>query len=148
MNKRGWYSGGIVATVLMLIVALAAMASPGCGSSANASGDSLKLSEADNGKTYTVKIGDTIEAIIPGNPTTGYAWTSALSEKDATLIQSLGEPAYASEASESTIVGAGGVYTFTFKAAAAGEAVLKLVYSRSWESVEPLQTFAVTLTIK
>ena len=148
MNKRGWYSGGIVTTVLVLIVALTAMASAGCGSSANASGGSLKLGEADSGKTYTVKVGDTIEVIIAGNPTTGYAWTSALSEKDATLIQPVGKPAYASEASESTIVGAGGVYTFTFKAVAAGEAALKLLYSRSWESVQPLQTFAVTLTIK
>jgi inhibitor of cysteine peptidase len=147
MNKRGWYSRGIAVVVLMSIVALAAMASAGCGSSASASGGPLKLGETDNGKTYTVKAGDTIEVVIPGNPTTGYAWTSALSAKDAALIQPVGKPAYASAAKDG-VVGAGGVYTFTFKAAAAGEALLKLVYSRSWESVEPLQTFSVTLTIE
>jgi predicted secreted protein len=147
MKRREWYSRGIAVVVLMSIVALAAMASAGCGSSASASGGPLKLGEADNGKTYTVKAGDTIEVVIPGNPTTGYAWTSALGEKDAALIQPVGEPAYASEAKDG-VVGGGGFYTFTFKATAAGEALLKLVYSRSWESVEPLQTFAVTLTIE
>ena len=148
MDGRTWYSRGIVATLLITIVTLVAITSAGCGSSENAAGGPLILGEADSGKAYTVKVGDTIEVTIPGNPTTGFSWTAALTEKDAAVVQQVGEPAYASETSDSMVVGAGGVYTFTFKAAAKGEALLKLVYARPWESVEPEQTFAVTLTIE
>jgi inhibitor of cysteine peptidase len=135
MDRRSWYSRAMAVTVLMIVVALVAITSAGCGSSANAADGPLKLGEADNGKAYTVKIGDTIEVIIPGNPTTGFAWTAALA-------------AYSTEASDGAVVGAGGTYTFTFKAAAAGEALIKLVYSRPWESVAPEKTFTVTVTIK
>ena len=138
----------VARTLVLLAVALVAITSAGCGSSASVAGGPLKLGEADNGKAYTVKVGDTIEVIIPGNPTTGFNWTAALAENDAVVIQQIGEPAYASEASDGTVVGTGGIYTFTFKAAAKGEGLLKLVYARPWESVEPEQTFAVTLTIE
>jgi inhibitor of cysteine peptidase len=148
MDRRSWYSRVMAVTVLMIVVALVATTSAGCGSSASAAGGPLKLGEADNGKAYTVRVGDTIEVIIPGNPTTGFAWTAALAEKDAALFEKIGEPAYSTEASDGAVVGAGGTYTFTFKAAAAGEALVKLVYARSWESVTPEKTFAVTLTIK
>lgn len=147
MDRRLWYSRGMAATVLIMIVALVAITSAGCGSSANAAGGPLKLGEADNGKAYTVKVGDTIEVIIAGNPTTGFAWATALAEKDAALFKPVGEPPYATEASDG-VVGAGGTYTFTFKAAARGDALLKLVYARPWESVSPEKTFAVTLTIE
>ena len=145
MDRRVWYSRGIAATVLIIIVALVVIISAGCGSSANAVAGPLKVGEADSGKAYTVKVGDTIEVVIPGNPTTGFSWTAALAEKDAGLVQQVGEPAYAAD---SALVGAGGIYTFTFKAAAKGEALLKLVYARPWESVEPEKTFTVTLTIE
>jgi len=131
-----------------MIVALIAIASAGCGSSADAAGGPLKLGEADNGKAYTVKVGDIIEVIVPGNPTTGFSWAAALAEKDAALVQQVGEPVYATEASDGAVVGAGGTFTLTFKAAADGEALLKLVYARPWESVPPESTFTVTLTIE
>ncbi|MFH0916947.1 MAG: protease inhibitor I42 family protein [bacterium] len=148
MDGRIWYSRGIVATLLSTIVTLVAITSAGCGSSANAAGGPLTLRETDNNKAYTVKVGDTIEVTIPGNPTTGFSWTAALTEKDAALVRQVGEPAYAPERSDSMVLGAGGVYTFTFKAAAKGKALLRLVYARPWESVEPEQTFAVTLAIE
>ena len=148
MDRRVWYLRGVAAAVLVTVVALAVITSAGCGSSAAANGWSLRLAEADNGKAYTVKVGDTIEVTIPGNPTTGFGWTAALAEKDAALVQQVGEPVYAAEATDETIVGAGGTYTFTFKAVAKGQADLKLVYSRSWESVPPEKTFSVRLTIE
>jgi len=147
MNRRRWYSVGVGATVLVLMVALVGLTVAGCGTQANAAGGPLKLGEADNGKSFTVKAGDTIKVIIAGNPTTGYAWAAALGDKDATLVEQVGEPVYATDTQE-TVVGAGGTYTFTFKATAKGEALLKLVYQRPWESVAPLETFTVTLTIE
>ncbi len=149
MDRRKRDLAGIGTVVMLaLVVALVAAAAAGCGASANGAAGPLKLGEADNGQSYTVKVGDTIEVAIPGNPTTGYGWTAALSDEDAALLEQVGEPAYVSDPTEGKIVGVGGIYTFTFKAAVAGEATLKLVYARSWESVEPLQTYEVTVTIE
>ena len=37
-------------------------------------GESMKLSENDSGKTVEILVGDELEVILPGNPTTGYVW--------------------------------------------------------------------------
>ncbi len=52
------------------------------------------------------------------------------------------------ESTDPSVVGSGGMYTFTFKTTDKGEAVLKLEYARSFEDVAPEQTFEVTLTIE
>jgi predicted secreted protein len=145
MDRRAWYTRGIVAAVLLLMVALVAIASAGCEASAQAAAGPLKLGEADNGKAYTVEVGDTVEVVIPGNMTTGFSWAAALAEKDAALLQLVGEPAYATG---SKLIGGGGTFAFTFKAVAKGEALLKLVYARPWESVAPEKTFSATVTVK
>jgi len=128
-----------------MIVVLVAITSAGCGSPADAAPRPLKLGEADNSNAYTVKVGDTIEVIISGNMTTGFSWAAALAEKDAALVQQVGEPAYATN---STLVGSGGTFTLTFKAMAKGEAILKLVYVRPWETVVPEKTFSATVTVE
>jgi predicted secreted protein len=145
MNRKVRYTRGIGAAVLLMIVALVAITSAGCGSSADAASGPLKLGEADNGKAYTVKVNDTIAVVIPGNMTTGFSWAAALAEKDAALLQLVGEPAYATD---STLVGSGGTFTLTFKATAKGEALLKLVYARPWESVAPEKIFSATVTVE
>ncbi len=139
---------GIAAAVLVMIVALVAITSAGCGSSASAAGGTLKVGQADNGKAYTVKVGDTIEVVIPGNPTTGFSWAAALAEKDAALIQQVGDPTYGTNSTDSSLLGAGGIYTFTFKAAAKGEASSNSSTRGRGRACRPEQTFAVTLTIK
>ncbi|MFH1834073.1 MAG: protease inhibitor I42 family protein [bacterium] len=147
-DGRTWYARGAAGAVLFMILGLLAITSAGCGSAADAAKGTLKLGEADSGRAYKVRVDDTIEVVIPGNPTTGFSWTAALADKDAALLQLIGEPAYAAEASDGAVVGAGGIYTFTFLAAAKGEAVLRLAYARAWESVLPKKTFWVTLTIE
>jgi hypothetical protein len=81
MDSKVWYTRGIAAAVLLMSVALVAIASAGCGSQADAAPGPLKLGEADNGKAHTVRVGDTIEVIIPGNMTTGFSWAAALAER-------------------------------------------------------------------
>jgi inhibitor of cysteine peptidase len=146
MDDRWWHKVGAIAVVFVLVAALAAVAATGC-SSANAAGGPLTLADTDNGKAFSVKVGDIITVVIPGNVTTGYSWAAALSEKDAALLQQQGEPVYA-DGSNETLVGAGGDFTFTFKAAAAGQAALKLVYARPWENGAPAQTYEVHVTIE
>ena len=148
MRSRTWYATTIVATVLLVMVVAVAMMSAGCGSSAGAATGTLKLGQIDEGKTFAVKVGDTIQVVIPGNPTTGYEWTAVLADKDAAFIQQVGEPQYAANNTDDNLVGAGGVFTLTFKAVAKGQAVLKLAYARSFESVQPAQTFTATLNIE
>jgi predicted secreted protein len=135
-------------TVLLIIVIAATAMAAGCGSSADAAKGTLKLGQNDDGKTYTVKVGDTIQVVIPGNPTTGYSWTTAMADKDAALLQQVGDPQYAADSTDSSLAGSGGVYTLTFKAVAKGQALLKLAYARPWESVQPIQTFTAILTIE
>jgi inhibitor of cysteine peptidase len=147
MKRDRRYLVGIGATAFILIVALVAIASTGC-TSTNASNEPLRLTEADNGKAFTVKTGDLIEVAIAGNPTTGFTWAPVMGDKDIALLELVGEPAYAADATDGTIVGSGGIYTITFKATAVGEATIDLVYSRSWEVAAPIQTFQATVTIE
>jgi predicted secreted protein len=148
MGRRTKHTTAVGATVLLIIVVAATVIAAGCGSSADAAKGTLKLEQADDGKTYAVKTGDAIQVVIPGNPTTGYSWTAALADKDAALLQQVGDPQYAADSTESSLVGSGGVYTLTFKAVAKGQALLKLVYARPWESAQPIQTFTAILTIE
>jgi inhibitor of cysteine peptidase len=146
MDRQKWHPLGAGMILLTLIVALAAVGSSACGSSATGDGGPLKLVEADNGQGFTVKVGDTIEVVVAGNPTTGYEWT-ALND-DAALLKLVGEPAYVADETDEDIVGSGGTYTFTFTATAAGQTTIELRYARAWESVQPLKTFKVTVTIE
>ena len=108
------------------------------------SGPALTLDEQDNGTTVALKPGDTVAIVLEGNPTTGYGWTVDLSDEDAAILEQVGEPSYVPD---SGLIGAGGTYTFTFRALAAGDATLALHYSRAWESVPPLKTFSVTVAV-
>jgi predicted secreted protein len=105
----------------------------------------LWLDESDSGTTVSVKVRSTIKVVVQGNPTTGFAWMPALSDADAAILQQQGDPAYVPE---SNLIGAGGTYTFTFLAVATGDAQLKLVYLRPWESVPPLKTFSVSVKVE
>lgn len=102
------------------------------------------LDEEDDGSTLTVEVGDIIDVVLEGNPTTGYGWTVDLSAEDAAILEQVGEPTYVPD---SELIGAGGTFTFRFRALAVGEATLVLNYARPWESVPPLKTFSVTIAV-
>jgi len=149
MSRRVWHSAAITSVlVLVTILALAATVTAGCGSEVDSAEGLLELGEADNGEAFTVAVGDTIKVMLPGNPTTGFEWTSAVSDEDAAVIEQQGEAEYVAESTDPSVVGSGGMYTFTFEAADKGEALLKLEYARSFEDVPPEQTFEVTLTVE
>jgi len=148
MSGRVRRSLGIILTVFVILLTSVMLLVAGCGSQVDSAEGLLQLGEAENGQSFAVEVGDTIEVLLPGNPTTGFEWTAAISDEDAALVEQQGEPAYVSESSGETVVGGGGVYTFTFKTVAQGQAELKLIYARSFESGPPEQTFTVTLTIE
>jgi len=147
MNRPRWYQVWGAVTLVALLTVLAAVTVTGCGGQVNAAPGPVKLTEADNGKNVTVKVGQSIEVTLAGNPTTGYSWEPALADIDKTLLKQIGEPEYTQDETQGEVVGAGGTYTFVFDAQSAGTACLKLTYARPWEAAQPLETYQVTVTI-
>jgi len=105
---------------------------------------SLRLSEEDAGSTAELRVGDTMEVVLDGNPTTGFQWeTTAV---DASVLRQVGEPGFEPY---STLIGSGGKFTFRFEALASGQTLLQMVYHRSWETdVPPEKTFEVNVTVQ
>jgi inhibitor of cysteine peptidase len=104
----------------------------------------LTITQADRGKTFTVRRGDAIAIELAENPTTGYTW--AIARIDANLIEL--------QNSEFTLppnasVGSGGERSFTFKTKATGTARLELKEWRHWEGDRSIiRRFNVTLQIE
>jgi len=135
-KRSGFFMGRNVIIALLAILLLVT----GCGSSSN----EIKLGADDNGGKVEMKEGQVLVISLESNPTTGYAWEVVDFEEGA--LEQAGEPEFKAESDR---VGAGGVQTFHFKAAEAGEIELKLLHHRSWEEdVEPLDAFTVQVTVR
>lgn len=104
----------------------------------------VQLTADDNGGQVEVKAGEEFTVVLNGNPSTGYTWEAK--DLDTTMFELVGDPEFVSDSPG--MVGAGGTLTLTFKALQAGTATLNLVYHRSWEDVDPINTFSVTITVK
>jgi predicted secreted protein len=96
----------------------------------------------DNGASLSIAAGDLVTLELEGNPTTGYTWEITI--VDGTALTVLGEPEYRSD---TALVGSPGVFSFRFRAAAEGETEIELVYHRSWENEDPLQTFRFAVNV-
>jgi inhibitor of cysteine peptidase len=106
-----------------------------------------KLTDADKGKTIKVKQGDVITVSLKGNPTTGYSWRSAKTPGEA--LEAVGKPQYTVNPHPPGMVGVGGVFVFTFKAAKPGKAEIQLEYVRPWEKdKKPVQTFSAMIEVE
>ena len=102
------------------------------------------ISEDAAGQTVTVKTGETIAINLKGNPTTGFSW-QMLDLNTAILVQQ-GDPAYKAD---SSLIGSGGMYTYTFKAAGAGTQTLVFNYARAWETnIPPAKIFSITIKVQ
>lgn len=152
--------GRPVTLLLFLLVALLAGIPAACGGddgAATSTADTrraadgaaggenvLVLDETFDSSAVEVNLGVTIEVKLAGNPATGYEWT-LVSGGEPVLSQS-GEPEFEPESGS---LGAPGIYTWRFQVVAAGQADLKLVYSRPWEEgAPPEDTFQVSLDAK
>jgi inhibitor of cysteine peptidase len=136
--------------VAVLIAAIAAGSLLGCttdGATAPYAGaEPVVATEKDDGQTLGVAKGQDLVVELPANPSTGYTWiVLAL----PSVVETVGEPAFESGASESSmVVGAGGTMKLTFRAVEAGTGKLELGYMRPWETaVAPEQTYSLTLNV-
>jgi inhibitor of cysteine peptidase len=100
------------------------------------------LTEADNGKTVEVHVGDAVALRLHENASTGYRW--AFDDLDTKLV-SAQEGTYLRR---TDAVGSGGDMQWTVDAKAPGTAPLRLKLWRQWEGDASIQKrFAVTLII-
>lgn len=135
----------VSASAAAALAACLALASAGCASPDKAMLPSI--TEADQGHTITLSVGQPLDIKLAGNPTTGYQWE--LSKTDVALLP-LVSSSYVRDTSPAAMVGVGGHYLFRFKAAAPGEVPLSLTYRRPWlkEKEEGEKVFTVDVRIK
>ena len=106
-----------------------------------------KLTDADDGKTFKVKVGDVVAISLKGNPTTGYSWRTA--KLDGKAVEQAGQPKYTTNPHRPGMVGVGGKFVFRFNAAKSGKTQVHLEYVRPWEkNIKPVQTFTATIEVE
>jgi inhibitor of cysteine peptidase len=103
----------------------------------------MRLSERDYGRTFEISIGEELEIILPGNPTTGYIWEPC--SLDVNRLR-LGQAEFFAN---DKVPGSVGMEIIKLHALAAGTSIVKLIFHRPFEqNIPPLKTFEVTLVIK
>ena len=101
------------------------------------------LTLGDDGDRVSLAPGDEIQVTLEGNATTGFSWE--LVEYDSAVIAPLGEPTY--DVDDGELAGAGGSWTWTLRAVAAGESPVRFVYHRTWEDEAPESIFSFTAVV-
>jgi inhibitor of cysteine peptidase len=123
-------------------------ANASAASSAGAGAHTVKIGDADAGKTVAAKVGDTVELTLEANPSTGYDWQ--VDKVDKTLGQpKLSRPQGPAPEGRT---GAPSTVTFSWTLAGpldvAGDHAVELAYRRPWEKDEPPErTFKFTLHV-
>ena len=120
----------VVVVVILMVVAVA------CS-------QGLALTIDDDGDRVSLTPGDEIQVTLAGNATTGFSWE--LADYDPAVITPLGEPTY--EEDDGELVGAGGEWTWTLRAVAAGESPVRFVYHRAWEDEPPESVFSFVASV-
>ena len=124
---------GVFVVVLLMLGALAAC---GGGQRVEVSCDSFYAAANQRG-SIDLAVGETFELALCSNATTGYQWDEAAVISNPAVVEEAGmvyeEPA---SSGGSVLVGAPGIQTWTFKAAAVGSAEISLTYSQPWQGGE------------
>lgn len=104
-----------------------------------------RAAEEQNGSRINLRVGDILQIVLAGNPTTGYTWEVA--HNNADLLELQEEVEY--QAEKTSLVGSGGTFIFTFKAIAKGNSSLKLIYRRPFEKgVPPIKEYQLTILVE
>src|SRR5438552_19061898 len=121
-NGRNLTSVGAFAALTMAIQLGLSQRSSAEGTSAMPS-----LTEADNGHTVDLRVGETVSVTLPENATSGYRW--AIDRLDPGIVEANeAKPHYPSGQ-----VGSGGVVTFAFKSTRTGSGEVSLKHWRHFE---------------
>jgi putative hemolysin/predicted secreted protein len=105
-----------------------------------------RLTANNSGSTLNLKVGDTLDIALVGNPSTGYTWEIA--PDSGTLLAQQGDLEFKADNTTPGFAGSPGMMTFHFKAVQAGNADFKLIYHRPFEPKEaPAKTFEIKLVV-
>lgn len=122
-----------------LFVALAALGACGTPQSLNLEPSVRTLEAQAKCDTIRLSRGQTLTLSLPSNPTTGFRWQ--LFDAAPSVLTALGPEVYRTP-EEAGMVGSGGLSTWRFQAAQAGQGRLLLQYQRPWEQgVAPALTY-------
>jgi len=103
----------------------------------------IQVTVADQGKNFTLHVGDSLVIVLDSNPSTGYNWV--VKSVDNPVLSQSGEPVFKTDSKQ---MGAPGNTTFTFKTMSSGFQVLTLLYQRPFEKdAQPLKTFTINVTV-
>ncbi len=124
-------------TLVLLVLAIALL------TAGKQRGITLRLTQTDSGSTITLHTGETLEIVLPANPTTGYTWE--VKSGSETLLKQQGEPVFTPD---SKALGSEGRMIFRFDVVAVGKGSLVLLYRRTFEpEVKPLRTFGIRIVV-
>ena len=102
----------------------------------------IHIAQSDNGRKIHMKLGDTLEIQLSGNPTTGYEWKHVSSGEPICDLQEQSQDAQAGKH------GASGVYHWQCRAARIGQTRIVFAYARAWETqTPPAQTFTLDIEV-
>ena len=133
----------MMAIMKILLAVLACVCATGCAAPQNPK----VLTPLDNGREFTLAVGQVLVVNLPSNRTTGYSWT--LLSTNETVLEPVGEAEYQRNPAPTGMVGVGGNEIWRFRAAKTGRETLRLGYARPWEKgVAPVQTVAYDVTVK
>jgi len=105
----------------------------------------IALTEAANGKTVTVELGQLIVLRLLANPTTGHQWR--VTKLDGEAVVATGKSEYFADP-DAGVAGGGMLFT-SFRAAKPGKATLAMGYfPPGSKDAPPAATFAVTLLVR
>ncbi len=96
------------------------------------------VTEANNGSTISVSVGDTLVIQLPESPTTGFRW--ALAASDARILEMLTDEF---ELGANAAIGGGGLRIFRLVVKGQGSTRLQFRLARSWESTAPKPLFDI-----
>jgi inhibitor of cysteine peptidase len=124
-------------TLVLLMLAIALIAA------GKQRGMTVRLEQADSGSTITLHPGETLEIVLPANPTTGYTWE--VKPGSEVLLKQKGDPEFTPD---SKALGSEGRWTIRFDVVAVGKAHLVLIYHRTFEpQVPPLRSFGIRVVV-
>jgi|SRR5579884_293949 len=143
-NKRKGLiaAGALAAGALTVFVAEKAMAKS-TGPSGAAGGQTVTATDKDNGKSFSLQVGDKLQVALPVNPSSGGTWT--IGGNDYTVLAGNAAPQFQAA---SNAPGAGGSDVFTFTAIKAGTAKLVFVLTGPGGQVVTTVNFTATVASK
>lgn len=134
------------AVFCLLILACGSVVAQQAASTSPAKASSnVVLTDRDNGSDVDLAPNTPLVIKLPGNPSTGYAWT-VVGDPSPLKLQ---KATFQKGKTKSGAVGASGTAVFQLNASTAGMATLTLVYRRSWEyNLPPMKTFSVHVNVR